>query len=160
MDRNCLGTSGRPWGNGGRAHIAKARTWPDSPRSLAGRLRRAATFLRKIGIEIGFDREGHARTRIIRLTATSGVKEPKPVGARPSAPSAPSAPMAKSNSANDFSSPDLRTVANHADGVGDRLTPTVRADPLKSNGMTIADGADANHPPQSEPEKIGWSARL
>ena len=33
-------------------------------------MRRAATFLRKIGIEIGFDREGRARTRTIRLTAT------------------------------------------------------------------------------------------
>jgi hypothetical protein len=32
--------------------VAKAKTWPDSPRALAGRLRRAATFLRKIGVEI------------------------------------------------------------------------------------------------------------
>ena len=40
--------------------VAKSKTWPDSPRALAGRLRRAATFLRKIGIEIGFDaRAGH-----------------------------------------------------------------------------------------------------
>ena len=44
--------------------VAKSKTWPDSPRALAGRLRRAATFLRKIGIEIGFEREGRARTRI------------------------------------------------------------------------------------------------
>ena len=29
--------------------VAKSKTWPDSPRALAGRLRRAATFLRKIG---------------------------------------------------------------------------------------------------------------
>ncbi|MBX3552904.1 MAG: hypothetical protein KF697_10625 [Pseudolabrys sp.] len=28
----------------------------------------AATFLRKIGIDIGFEREGRARTRIIRIT--------------------------------------------------------------------------------------------
>ena len=33
--------------------IAKSKTWPDSPRALSGRLRRAATFLRKIGIEVG-----------------------------------------------------------------------------------------------------------
>ena len=31
--------------------VAKSKTWPDSPRALAGRLRRAATFLRKIGID-------------------------------------------------------------------------------------------------------------
>jgi hypothetical protein len=42
--------------------VAKAKTWPDSPRALGGRLRRAATFLRKIGIDIGFEREGRART--------------------------------------------------------------------------------------------------
>ena len=43
--------------------VAKSKTWPDSPWALAGRLRRAATFLRKIGIEISFEREGRARTR-------------------------------------------------------------------------------------------------
>jgi hypothetical protein len=48
--------------------IAKSKTWPDSPRALAGRLRRAATFLRKIGIEIGFVREGRVRTRTINIT--------------------------------------------------------------------------------------------
>ena len=41
--------------------IAKSKTWPDSPRALSGRLRRAATFLRKVGIEISFGREGRAR---------------------------------------------------------------------------------------------------
>ena len=40
---------------------AKSRTWPDSPRALAGRLRRAATFLRKISIEVVFKKEGRAR---------------------------------------------------------------------------------------------------
>ena len=50
--------------------VAKSKTWPDSPRALAGRLRRAATFLRKIGIEIGFGREGRARTRTINITTT------------------------------------------------------------------------------------------
>ena len=32
--------------------IAKSKTWPASPRALSGRLRRMATFLRKVGIEI------------------------------------------------------------------------------------------------------------
>jgi hypothetical protein len=45
--------------------VSKSKIWPDSPRALAGRLRRAPTFLRKIGIETGFDREGRARTRVI-----------------------------------------------------------------------------------------------
>jgi hypothetical protein len=43
--------------------------WPRSPRALAGRLRRAQTPLRALGIEITFGREGRAGTRIIRLRA-------------------------------------------------------------------------------------------
>jgi hypothetical protein len=42
--------------------------WPKSPRALAGRLRRAQTFLRTVGIEIAFGREGRFGTRTIRIT--------------------------------------------------------------------------------------------
>jgi hypothetical protein len=42
--------------------------WPNSPRALAGRLRRAQTALRTLGIEIAFGREGRVGTRIIRMT--------------------------------------------------------------------------------------------
>jgi hypothetical protein len=41
--------------------------WPRNPRALAGQLRRAQTFLRAIGIEIAFGREGRAGNRIIRI---------------------------------------------------------------------------------------------
>jgi hypothetical protein len=41
--------------------------WPKSPRELAGRLRRAQTFLRALGIHIAFGREGRAGTRVIRI---------------------------------------------------------------------------------------------
>ena len=71
--------------------VAKSKTWPDSPRSLAGRLRRAATFLRKVGIDIGFEREGRARTRMIRITTAA----PENRGVQPSASSAPPADPAK-----------------------------------------------------------------
>jgi hypothetical protein len=43
--------------------------WPKSPRALAGRLRRAQTFLRTLGIEIVFGREGRLGMRTIRITA-------------------------------------------------------------------------------------------
>jgi hypothetical protein len=49
----------------------KREGWPKSPRALAGRLRRAQTPLRALGIEISFGREGRAGTRIIRLSASS-----------------------------------------------------------------------------------------
>ena len=44
--------------------------WPKNPRVLAGRLRRAQTFLRALGIEITFSREGRSGNRVIRMRAT------------------------------------------------------------------------------------------
>jgi hypothetical protein len=44
--------------------------WPNNPRTLAGRLRRAQTFLRTLGIEIDFSREGRSGTRTIRIRSS------------------------------------------------------------------------------------------
>src|SRR4051812_43742869 len=129
------------------------------PRALAGRLRRAATFLRSIGIEIGFKREGRARTRVIHITTAPSLLAPERGGERPSAPSASSAPLPKSNSGNGFVVPDLRTPAHDADGAGRSDLLTVRANPLMSKVETAADGADANYRPQSAFEKF-WTVRL
>jgi hypothetical protein len=41
--------------------------WPKNPRELAGRLRRAQTFLRTLGIEMTFGRAGRAGTRTITI---------------------------------------------------------------------------------------------
>ena len=139
--------------------IAKSKTWPDSPRALGGRLRRAATFLRKIGIQINFEREGRARTRIIRITAALSPASDWE-GHGPSASSAPSAGSLKSNTANGFTAPHPRTVAHSADGPAVSETQTVCAKPLTHNEKDDADGADANCRSQSAPEKTHWSARL
>lgn len=40
-----------------------------APRALAGRLRRAQTFLRMLDIEISFSRQGRSGERVIRMTA-------------------------------------------------------------------------------------------
>jgi hypothetical protein len=45
-------------------------SWPKNPRALAGRLRRAQTFLRALGIDMTFSREGRAGSRIIRIRRT------------------------------------------------------------------------------------------
>jgi hypothetical protein len=140
--------------------VVKAKTWPDSGRGLAGRLRRAATFLRKIGIEIVFEREGHARTRIIRITAAATVPVAERPGIQASAPSASSASMPNANTANRFATLDKRTAGNGADRSGDERGSTVRANSLKSDVGTSADGADAKRPPQSAPENKRWRARL
>jgi hypothetical protein len=59
-----------------RAHIAageevRVRTagWPSNPRALASRLRRCQTFLRTVGIDIAFSREGRTGSRMIRITS-------------------------------------------------------------------------------------------
>jgi hypothetical protein len=143
--------------------IAKSKTWPDSPRALSGRLRRAATFLRKIGIKVSFEREGRARTRVIRITATSSDPVPERGGAQSSVSSAPSAPRPKSSPDNGFGAPDPRTIANDADGCAHGKVDSVRANPLKSDGRDDADGADANRAAHSGPDKIAatsWRARL
>lgn len=138
----------------------KSKSWPDSPRALSGRLRRAATFLRKIGIEIAFGREGRARTRTINITTHSALENQ---GAQPSTPSASSAPTQKASLANGFAPDALRTVAANADGSDHDGNPTVRAKPFKINAGNAADDADANLPSQSALEKpvaAAWSARL
>jgi hypothetical protein len=66
--------------------VVKAKTWPDNPRALSGGLRRAATFLRKTGIEIKFTKPNK---RIIHITASPPSAPPENARARPSAPSAP-----------------------------------------------------------------------
>jgi hypothetical protein len=46
-----------------------ANGWPKTPRALAGRLRRAQTFLRTLGIEMTFARVGSAGTRVIKISS-------------------------------------------------------------------------------------------
>jgi hypothetical protein len=135
---------------------AKPKSWPDNPRALAGRLRRAATFLRKVGIEMNFGREGRARTRTINITTVSTPEKPG------TQPSASSASMPKSIPANGFSVESLRTVDADADANGNGYVPTVRttvcANSLKNNAGTTADDVDANPLPQSGPEKTATPA--
>ena len=134
---------------------ANSKTWPDSARALAGRLRRVAPFLRKIGIEVGFEREGRSRTRTINITTTPSFVTPENVGTQPSTRSAPSVSVPKSNPTNGFPARSVRTVAHDADGSSTGPSLTVRASPLKTNGADDADGADANSPHRSTPKKAG-----
>ena len=136
--------------------VTRVKSWPVSPRALSEWLR---PFLREKDIDISFEREGRARTRAIVITTTND-PAPENGGARPSAPSASPASTAKLNANNRFTSAPLRTVAADADGRARGTDPTVRTNPLKSNGGNGADGADANRLPQSAQEKAGWRARL
>ena len=110
--------------------VTQSKAWPESPRALAGRLRRAATFLRKVGIDIRFEREGRARTRTIRIIQTPDAVSSDCTGAPSSAPSAPSA-AGSTPLHNGFSARSRRT--NYAP----------------------VDDADANIQTQSAREKMG-----
>src|SRR5262249_37648738 len=56
-----------------RDEISRGAAWARNPRALAGRLRRAQTFLRTLGIEITFSREGRTGTRMINVSTNSEV---------------------------------------------------------------------------------------
>ncbi|MEZ5792378.1 MAG: hypothetical protein R3D34_16870 [Nitratireductor sp.] len=143
--------------------IAKSKTWPESPRALSGRLRRAATFLRKIGMEVSFEREGRTRIRVIRITNASADPLPEYGGVQPSASSTSSAPGRKSIPGNDLAAPGTRTVPNDADGRASGPVDSVRTNPLKPKDKTVADDADANCAAQSKPERTEatrWRVRL
>jgi hypothetical protein len=54
-----------------RNEISTGGVWAKNPRALSSRLRRAQTFLRTMGIEITFSREGRSGTRMIRVSTSA-----------------------------------------------------------------------------------------
>jgi hypothetical protein len=98
--------------------------WARNPRALAGHLRRAQTFLRALGIEISFNREGRGGSRVIRMrrsfentvsTVSSVRSEPGPVSDRRGLDSA-SGPSENRRAGFPPTPPAASTAANGADG--------------------------------------------
>ncbi len=139
--------------------VVKSKSWPDGPRGLSGRLRRATTFLREIGIDIAFEREGRARTRIIKIKAALSPAVDSE-GNQPSASSASSASSVKPCVVNGFSPTRPRTVGIDADGQVDAVAQIARANPLTHKQEDHADGADANFRSESALAITGWNGRL
>ena len=120
--------------------VRRAKIWPATARALSGRIRRAATFLRKVGIDIAFEREGRARTRTIRIFCRL-----ENATMKPSAPSAASSISEKPTYGNSFEVGNMRTVEPGADAISETTERrTVREKPVKTNDEDAADGADAN----------------
>ena len=136
-------------------HVAKSKAWPDDGRVLSGRLRRAAAFLRKVGVEIDFIKQGRASTRIIRITRTLS-SAPENAGPPSSASSASSASndikvlqrtiMDKPSSVPSSDAPRPPVADDDADDQG---RDTVRHNPLKTEAADDADDADHHLPPCS-----------
>ena len=142
--------------------IAKSKTWPNSPRALSGRLRRAATFLRKIGVEIHFKKNGRSRTRII--TISSKPESEGNIASTPSASPADNQDTLDFNkiSADDEMKEDFRADAKHCvaevnnppiNAIGASTAPYMS---LNKKFNTDADGKDAIIQSHSE----GWELRI
>jgi hypothetical protein len=76
--------------------------WPKNPRALAGHLRRAQTFLRALGIDIAFSREGRTGSRVIRMRTSlentvSTVRESGPEPGSEQQPWDPASPVCDEN---------------------------------------------------------------
>ena len=91
---------------------------PASARDLAVKLRRAGPLLRKIGIEIRFERQGHGRERMISISAALDAAEPNTLSG-PLAPSvSKTTPASSASSASSAKQDDLRSegaVGTNAD---------------------------------------------
>jgi hypothetical protein len=136
---------------------AKSDAWPRNGRALSGRLRRAASFLRRIGILVLFTREGRAMTRQIVITTHTPSPKAQEAGRFASAPSAPSASGTGSSQNNGLGTGPADGRVPDADANPSMQTqtahPTVCANPLKSDRADGADGADAKMHASTRSEK-------
>ena len=119
----------------------KAKGWPKRPAGLGSLLRRITPPLRKVGIEITFDRmPGGKRTRTITIARKEGAPD------RPYRPDRPDRPTAQ----------DINDIDRDGrDGNGSTVPPTVPLNTLKNKVWDGADGRDANfHTQTSKGTKV------
>ena len=83
--------------DGGDYLAGRVVDWPKNPRALAGRLRRSQAFLRALGIEITFNREGRDGNRIIRLISRAVSPSAPSVSSVTAEPSLSAAELFRSN---------------------------------------------------------------
>jgi hypothetical protein len=152
--------------------VSKSDDWPRNARALSGRLRRAASFLRRVGVDVAFTREAGTGARRIVITATStasGTANRGNFASQPSQPSPEETPP-KENNGLGTDRGDGRVTEGDAnwferDGRADEgdggvtvgADPTVTAKSLNSNGVGPGgdgcDGSDAKLRPSTAPAK-------
>ena len=117
---------------------AKERSWPKRGNELGGKLRRVTPALRKTGIHVVFERDGHART--IRIEAR-GQPEQRGDSSSWSSPSSPS--EQKEGGINDVgTNPGDNGVPFDDSTMTSPDSDSVTASPLKSRGNDGCDGND------------------
>jgi hypothetical protein len=118
--------------------LARERSWPKSARALAGKLRRAAPPLRKIGIHVDFVREGHDRERLITI-ATRSKGEDNFASASSAEPRKPEKPNNGNGLGADANADGMRTQTANADANDERGR---KADGMRTH---IGDGPSADN---------------
>ena len=128
--------------------ISKERDWPKRPNTLSGKLKRAASALRKIGVHVTLGRRaGHAGERMLTIE-----KRGRP-DYRPETSSALSAPSAKPSRSSKIDSVSADYAGDRPARADDDATSAdnpltiagktiVSVSPLQNNGSDNADGAD------------------
>src|SRR5262245_916582 len=118
----------------------KERTWPKQANTLSGKLRRVAPPLRKIGINITFEREAHSGARLIHIQVT---RSPKERGKR-SSPSSPLSPKKqKPNNTNGQGDGDANDEVTMTNGEVTMADKSLSA-PNVLKGQTLDDGDDGD----------------
>jgi phage/plasmid primase-like uncharacterized protein len=125
--------------------VTKSKTWPDNHSALGGKVRRAATFLRRTGIKIDFGRNGRRRT--IHLAKDTLSTSPENTGNLLSPLSFPSPQSQYVNTANGLAGDGMVTAA--VTGVTAVAPPAVTTNPLIMNDGDSDDGNDSKLPPKS-----------
>jgi len=139
----------------------RSKGWPETVNAMSSRLRRAATSLRRAGIEIEFSRAGKRRTRKIKIRTVPKAEDEHSDNSRNSL----SASSAWTNGSenhrhgislradNDFARPSSARRPSSCAGADQGVdkadnghSGVVRPNPLKNNGGGRADEADNNFP--------------
>ena len=144
--------------------VANAKGWPQDSRLLSGRLRRAAPFLRRVGIVMEFSRRGKSRTKTVALRSVHPSSMPESEDNSPSASSASSALVPERRETAPSGSPSQRTMNGCADE-DQRPHPEiiVRPEVPKTAAADDADDADDDCPGFSRREGKsgdGWQEIL
>jgi hypothetical protein len=111
--------------------IVHSKDWPTSGRGLSGRLRRASSSLRKIGVDVEFgQRAGRAGNRLIQIAATADLSRFQP-----------SAPSVRQPTASE--AVGATSVADDSASYLDRVDMApVSGSPGQPGSADAADGAD------------------
>jgi DNA polymerase I-like protein with 3'-5' exonuclease and polymerase domains len=123
--------------------VSRSRSWPRTPEALRGRIRRAATVLRQIGIGVVFGGTGRARRNITIFPPTVDAGEKPP----------PPSPLPTTNKINDLDvpvgvsvaecQPDQPSQANCGDSqLAAQAATETATDTTKSSNLQDGAGSD------------------